>query len=108
IVRDAVAASLPHIGSQDWLDRVVDEVPHPLADLVRQLAVAPLPERTEREITRYVRDITIAIVDRDLLRLKAELLGRLQRTEPTNREIYSAVQRELVRVEAERRSLREE
>jgi DNA primase len=75
---------------------------------VQQLAVAPLPERTEREITRYVRDITVALIDRELLRLKAELLGRLQRTDPASREVYSTLQRELVRVEAERRSLREE
>jgi DNA primase len=47
-------------------------------------------------------------VDKDLLRQKAELLGRLQRTDPADTEVYSILQRELVRVEAERRNLREE
>jgi DNA primase len=108
VVRDGIAASLTHAASPDWLATVIAEVPEPLANLVQQLAVAPLPERTEREITRYVRDITVALIDRDLLRLKAELLGRLQRTDPTNRDVYSTLQRELVRVEAERRSLRSE
>jgi DNA primase len=55
-----------------------------------------------------VRDITIALIDRELLRLKAELLGRLQRTDAANRDVYATLQRELVRVEAERRSLRDE
>jgi DNA primase len=55
-----------------------------------------------------VTDITTALIDRELLRLKADLLGRLQRADPTDREIYSTIQRELVRVEAERRNLRSE
>jgi DNA primase len=108
VVSNGIAASVTHAADPDWLDRVLAEVPAPLANLVQQLAVAPLPERTEREITRYVRDITVALIDRELLRLKAELLGRLQRTDAANRDVYSTLQRELVRVEAERRSLREE
>jgi DNA primase len=108
VVSNGIAVSTAHAADHDWLDRVLAEVPEPLANLVQQLAVAPLPERTEREITRYVRDITIALVDRELLRLKAELLGRLQRADAANREVYATLQRELVRVEAERRSLRDE
>jgi len=55
-----------------------------------------------------VKDVAVALIDRDLLRQKAELLGRLQRTDASDREVYVAIQRELVRVEAERRNLREE
>ncbi len=108
VVRDAIASNLEHHGSADWLDRIVADVPPPLENLVKELAMAPLPERSEREISRYVRDITVALVDKDLLRQKAELLGRLQRADAANREVYVALQRELVRVEAERRNLRED
>jgi DNA primase len=108
VVRDALAAALPHAAAADWLVRVVGETPAPLANLVTELAMAPLPERAEREVTRYVRDITIVLVEKDLLRQKAELLGRLQRADASNREVYVAIQRELVRVEAERRNLRAE
>jgi len=108
VVRDAVAANLEHHGAADWLDRIVADVPPPLENLVKELAMAPLPERSEREISRYVRDITVALVDKDLLRQKAELLGRLQRADASNRDVYVALQRELVRVEAERRNLRED
>ena len=108
VVRDALAAALAHAAAPDWLERVVAETPAPLTNLVTELAMAPLPERTEREVTRYVRDITIVLIEKDLLRQKAELLGRLQRADATNREVYVAIQRELVRVEAERRNLRVE
>ncbi|TFB97884.1 MULTISPECIES: DNA primase [Cryobacterium] len=108
VVRDAIAANLEHHDAPDWLDRIVADVPPPLENLVKELAMAPLPERSEREISRYVRDITVALVDKDLLRQKAELLGRLQRADAANREVYVALQRELVRVEAERRNLRED
>ncbi|MDJ0323655.1 DNA primase [Cryobacterium sp. PH31-AA6] len=108
VVRDAVAANLEHHGAADWLDRIVADVPPPLENLVKELAMAPLPERSEREISRYVRDITVALVDKDLLRQKAELLGRLQRADAADRDVYVALQRELVRVEAERRNLRED
>jgi DNA primase len=108
VVRDAIAANLPHFEASDWLDRVVADVPDTLKNLVQELAMANLPERTEKDVTRYVRDITIVLIDKDLLRLKAELLGRLQRADAGDTEMYRTLQRELVRVEAERRALRED
>ncbi|TDW31557.1 DNA primase [Cryobacterium psychrophilum] len=108
IARDAIAASLQHAGNADWLDHVLAAVPETLANLVQQLAMAPLPERPGREITGYVRDVSIALIEKDLLRQNAELRGRLQRTDPANRDVYVTLQREIMRVEAERRSLRDE
>ncbi|TFD57669.1 DNA primase [Cryobacterium suzukii] len=108
VVRDAIAASLAHFEAPDWLDRVVSEVPDTFKNLVQELAMANLPERTEKDVARYVRDITIVLIDKDLLRLKAELLGRLQRADAAETDMYRTLQRELVRVEAERRALREE
>ena len=108
VVRDAIATSLAHFDAPDWLDRVVSEVPDTFKNLVQELAMANLPERTEKDVARYVREITIVLIDKDLLRLKAELLGRLRRADASDTEIYRTLQRELVRVEAERRALREE
>ncbi|WP_104190676.1 DNA primase [Cryobacterium sp. Y82] len=108
VVRDAIAANLAHFEATDWLDRVVAEVPDTFKNLVQELAMANLPERTEKDVARYVRDITIVLIDKDLLRLKAELLGRLQRADAADTEMYRTLQKELVRVEAERRALREE
>jgi DNA primase len=108
VVRDGIAGAIEHLESDEWLARVTAEVPGPFASLVTQLGVAPIPERSERDLTAYVRAVTSALVERDLLRKKRDLLGRLQRTDPGDREAYSAVQRELVQLESERRILREE
>jgi DNA primase len=107
VVRDGIAASMDAFESTDWLDRVIHEVPAPFARLVKELGVAPIPEKEGRELTIYCQGVTANLIDRDLLRRKAELLGSLQRTdaaaEPAR---YREIQVELVRIEAERRELR--
>ena len=108
VVRDAIATSLEHVASPDWLARVAAEVPAPFETLVKQLGVAPIPER-EDLIGVYCTGVTAALIDRDLLRQKRELLGSMQRLDPSAEpERYGQVQRDLVRVEAERRALRDE
>ncbi|MEO7123107.1 MAG: DNA primase, partial [Lacisediminihabitans sp.] len=109
VVRDAITASMDAVESAAWLDRVIDEVPGPFATLVKELGVAPLPEREGRELGSYCQGITIDLISRDLLRGKAEMLGRLQRTDASAEpEKYREIQRELVRIETERRALRTE
>src|SRR5690554_1134052 len=107
VVRDAIASSLDAMESIGWLERITDEVPAPFSTLVKELGLAPIPEKSGRELAVYCQGITSALIDRDLLRRKAELLGRLQRTDAAAEvERYGELQRELVRVEAERRALR--
>ncbi|BDZ66271.1 DNA primase [Agromyces mangrovi Wang et al. 2018] len=108
VVRDGVSAAFASGGTRELVARVVTEVPPTFAGLVHQLAVAPIPERSERELAAYVSGVVTSLVDRELLRQKAELLGRLQRTDATDRDAYASVQRALVAVEADRRSLRQE
>jgi DNA primase len=107
VVRDGIAASMEAIASPQWLERVIKEVPAPFATLVKELGLAPLPEKPDRELTIYCRGVVANLIDRDLLRLKAEALGRLQRTdgaaEPAR---YREIQVELVRIESERRALK--
>jgi DNA primase len=108
VVRDGIAGCLDALESADWLTRVMAEVPAAFGTLVRELAVAPIPERSERELTAYVRGVASALVDKDLTRRKRELLGQLQRADAGDRDAYNTLQRALMQVEAERRSLREE
>jgi DNA primase len=109
VVRDAIAANLELVDSPSWLERIIEEVPAPFATLVKELGLAPIPEKEGRELTAYCQGVASSLIDRDLLRTKAELLGRLQRTDATaDRERYTEIQRELVRVEMERRALRED
>jgi DNA primase len=108
VVRDAIAATAGEPGGADWVSRVTAEVPSRYATLVGQLAVAPIPER-EDKLPVYCRRLISDFVDRDLLRRKVELLGASQRLDAAAEpERYGQVQHELVRIEAERRTLREE
>ncbi|MEO6943523.1 MAG: DNA primase [Lacisediminihabitans sp.] len=109
VVRDGIAASVDALESPDWLARVISEVPGPFMTLVQELGVAPLPEKDGRELGIYCQGVTIDLIGRDLLRGKAELLGRLQRTDAVaEHDKYREIQTELVRIEAERRALRAE
>ena len=106
VIRDAVATSLEHVAEPEWLTRIAAEVPAPFATLVKQLGVAPIPEREEL-IAVYCTGVTSALIDRDLLRQKRDLLGSMQRLDAASEpDKYAQVQRDLVRIEADRRELR--
>ncbi|KRC62506.1 DNA primase [Agromyces sp. Root81] len=106
VIRDGIASVLASTDPVVRVDRVITEVPAPFASLVQQLAVAPMPHRSEGELTVYVQGVVSALIDRELLRQKSELLGRLQRTDRTDVAAYAALQRALVEIETERRALR--
>jgi DNA primase len=110
VVRDgiasAMAASSAGAGGTFTVDRVVAEVPVPFTSIVQQLAVLPVPQRSDAELTSYVRGVVGGLVDRELLRQKQELLGRLQRTDRSDTATFAAVQQALVTLEQERRALR--
>jgi DNA primase len=106
VIRDGIASVLASPDPAVRIDRIVEEVPAPFAGVVRQLAVAPVPQRGEDELTAYVRGIVGALIDRELLRQKSELLGRLQRTDRGDTATYATLQRALVELESERRALR--
>ncbi len=106
VVRDGIAASMDAFSTPQWVERVAEEVPSAFAGIVNQLVVAPLPEKSGRELSQYCRGVVASLIGRDLLANKAELLGRLQRTDASQEsERYRELQRELMSIEAERREL---
>jgi DNA primase len=106
VVRDAVAVSSADSQSAEWVARITTEVPPRFATLVNQLAVAPIPEREDR-IPSYCKRIVADFIDRDLLRQKVAMMGSMQRVDAsTEPDRYSSIQRELVRIETERRAIR--
>ena len=108
VVRDAVAAGIPALATPDWVATVTAEVPRTYASLVQQLAVGPIPSKQER-MAAYCSQVARDLVDRDLLRTKADLLGALQRTDPAaDPEKYRQLQQQLVTVESDRRNLRDQ
>jgi DNA primase len=107
VVRDAIATSVDHIG-ENWMPTVLQEVPEHFSTLVQQLAVAPIPQR-EEFMASYCVGVVSALIDRDLLRQKKDLLGALQRLNKDEQpERFAELQRELVRIESDRRAVRAE
>ncbi|MFT4122316.1 MAG: DNA primase [Microbacteriaceae bacterium] len=107
-IRDAIGLHLDALQRPDWVRTIVEEVPGGYAALAQQLAVAPLPASEDR-IAGYARRLVADVVDRELFRRKRDLVGALQRTDAAaDPERYRELQRELVDIEASRRSLREE
>lgn len=108
VVRDAIAEALPAFGTQAWLDTVIGSAPESHRGLVRELAIAPVPQRKPELIAAYARDVVISLLDRDLLALKHELLARHQRIGDAADPGARRIQQQLVALEAARRGLREE
>ena len=107
VVRDAIAAQLPSIADPGWVDRILAEVPQVYAPTVNALAVGALPQ-TGTDVGRYARSILDGLIDRDLLREKAELTSRLARTDPQNAELRRSLQVALASIDRERMRLRGE
>ena len=108
VVRDAVGAALSALGTPGWLDAVLAAAPGTHHALVRELAMAPMPQRKPEQLAAYARDVVISLLDRDLVELKRELLARLQRIEDPGDAGSRRLQQQLVALEAARRGLREE
>jgi DNA primase len=107
VVRDAVVANVDALGASDWLDRLTSDVPAPIRGLVSELALAPIPARTDEDLAIYCRGIVVALVERDLLARKASLLGQLQRADPNDQaDRRGEIQRQLVDLDAQRMRLR--
>ena len=107
-VRDAIGANVNKLGGDTWLERIQNDLPADFKPLVTQLAVAPLPQKNEEQTQIYCRGVVISLIERDLVRRKSELVGRLQRTSVDQGEISREIQRELLELETKRRSLRED
>ena len=107
----AAAVGAPGGGSGDsagaWVERVREEAAAPVAGLVTELAVTPLPEDRPDALEDYVRGVVDALVDLGLTRQVAEARGRLQRMDPVQEAgVYQEVFAELVAIEGRRRALR--
>lgn len=90
-----------------WAEAVREAAPAAVAGLVTELAVAPLPADRPEALTAYASGVLRAFLEMGVTRRIAAVRGRLQRTDPADPE-YAATFAELVRIEEERRALRED
>lgn len=106
LVRDALSSQLASRTAENWMEIVVTSMADDYRPFLTQLAVAPLPVPVGAE-KAYVRGVLAALIERDLLRSKAELVGRLQRA-TGDAEASRVIQHELLELETQRRILRDE
>ncbi len=90
-----------------WAEQVRENAVGPVAGVITELAVAPLPEDRPEALGAYARGVLLALIEMGVTRQIADLKGRLQRTEPTD-PTYGEVFAELVALESRRRALRVE
>ncbi|WP_104137221.1 DNA primase [Arthrobacter sp. ZGTC131] len=108
-VQDAMRASGPGLIGDPvrWVEQVMQEVPEPLRPLVSELAVVPLPASNAEGVLKYCRDILARLFELQITRVKADKMGQLQRLDASaHPEEFQRLNRELMMLEMERRSLR--
>ena len=108
VIRDGIAASIDQASAPDWMQHVAAQVPTDFLSLVIQLGVAPIPQRADA-LAAYCEGVVVGLVDRDLLRQKAEVLGAMQRAKSEgDQERWTRLSLESAALETERRQLRKE
>jgi DNA primase len=90
-----------------WVEALLQEVPEPLRPLVSELSVVPLPASTADGVLRYCKDILARLFELQITRVKADKMGQLQRLDSSaDPEEFQRLNRELMQLEMQRRSLR--
>jgi DNA primase len=87
------------------VNQLANELTGELLDLLRALALAELPASSEADLERYSKGVVNGAMLQALAREKNDLLAALKRIDMTSQpDAYSQVQRQLVELEAERRT----
>lgn len=104
-VMEAEATSASRdVGTARWLETVVENAEGPVAQAVRQLAVAPLPEDRPEEISRFGKGVMTSLARLVLTRQIGRVKGNLGRMAPDSAE-YPSTFTHLLELEARRRAL---
>lgn len=108
-VRDAIVLLCDDCARPDWVSLITAAISPEYRTLVEQLAVASIPERTDRELDSYLKLVVSSLIERDLMARKKKLLGELQRTDAQLfPEQYRDLQRTLMHLEEARRAIHPE
>jgi len=103
---DLVLENSDQLNDSSFANLIASIAPQELQSVVRELALAPLPLKSEAELGKYSQGIVSSAMIRALDREKTDLLAALRRAElGGSDEQKAAIQRQLVDLEAERRSL---
>jgi DNA primase len=104
-VAEAASRISSQLTSSDWVNQLANELSGVQLDLLRALAMAELPAANDADLEKYCKGVVNGAMLQALAREKNDLLAALKRIDmATQAEAYSQVQRQLVELEAERRT----
>ena len=104
-VAEAASRISSELGSSDWVNQLANELSGEQLDLLRALALAELPAANDADLEKYCKGVVNGAMLQALAREKNDLLAALKRIDmAAQAEAYSQVQRQLVELEAERRT----
>jgi DNA primase len=105
LVAEAASRISSELRSSDWVNQLANQLVGDQLDLLRALALAELPATSDADLERYSKGVVSGAMLQALAREKNDLLAALKRIDmATQPDSYAAVQRQLVELEAERRT----
>ncbi|MGO1774309.1 MAG: DNA primase [Agrococcus casei] len=107
IVRDAMLVNISELANAGFADLVSQAVPETMVPLVRELSMSPI-QTNEKGLDHYVRGSVKALVQRDMLREKAQLQGQAMRMRAKDADAARELDLQVAALETERRKLIDE
>lgn len=111
VMHDAVVGARADLGEgvqggRVWLEAVRNHLPEPLHGYLAQLSVTPLPAATEQQMRNYAVGVITSLVEMHINREKSDKLAHLNRLNAQREpDLYQQLNRELLDLELQRRSL---
>lgn len=111
VMHDAVVGARADLGEgvqggRVWLESVRNHLPEPLHGYLAQLSVTPLPAATEQQMRNYAVGVITSLVEMHINREKSDKLAHLNRLNAQREpDLYQQLNRELLDLELQRRSL---
>lgn len=100
----AIESSASDQREAQWLNSIASNTNSTLHQVLREIAAQSLPASDDDGLTRYGQGVVARAITNAIAREKADLLAELRRVEPGSEE-SALVQRKLMALEADRRSL---
>ncbi|MDD9207386.1 DNA primase [Georgenia sp. 10Sc9-8] len=105
--RDGAQGQAVQHAAAVWSEEVREHAVGPVAGVLTELAVSPLPEDRAEALGRYAHGVLVKLLQMGLTRQIADAKGQLQRTDPQD-PAYGELFGRLVALEKQRRSLTQE
>jgi DNA primase len=104
VILKAIESSAGDQREAHWLNTIASNTNPTWHQVLREIAAQSLPASDDEGLTRYGHGVVARAITNAIAREKADLLAELRRVEPGSLE-SATVQRRLMALEADRRSL---